>query len=723
MVEFIETSPWLLVIPLGLLLAFFLNRIQIPTLTFWNRLEVRPRTEDFDRSLKAEVRDALWMLTRQWQMGEFDGDDAGSPIFAKIHLSTTRFEKFQPAHHNNSAESFMTGMPLETQVEKRPIPFEIGQQDISSDIRLLMGRQWLKMIRRWQQDHGTEDFSVKYIEKYPFRKPDPKSEMDAQICAHIDSWQQIAAVAERAMDGAAFYFNLKSDPVSAHHGVGIPVGLQAGVDEIAQKFTNWFERLFCQPDRLHSAWKPEYLEYQFALSTSKDDVDTGDHKETVFVADEYYHGRLDWYNLDIDPQRTFLGVVSQQPTPSENLPPPTQSFLPVRVEFGGMPHTRWWTFEDRRTNFGDIRPGTTDLAQLLLIEFGLVYANDWFLFQLPLHIGTVTSIEGLVVTNTFGERTWIEAAGKGADSDWARWSMFTLSTNGNCGQPADTRLLLLPTVPLIQEGKPFEEIMLIRDETANMVWGIEKTIPLPDGSSKLGREAALETRRYHQRLIDQVITWMDLLTDDEYIHVMEFLQAMWEAGEDPEAIANVQEDLRIALGSTRAHVIIEEYQTFTWMKSLTNGEHEAFMASLQVMRVVGDDAGTTATIRYELMSNNVPENWIPFLPVHKPGDTRDIQLQRAALPRVLDKDPRYPTKIRPRTVLLREGLDKDIPDAYFIHEEEVPRSGVRVSQSFQRTRWCNGKTFVWLGIRKQAGRGEGSSGLSFDRIVPVDKNL
>ena len=30
----------------------------------------------------AEVRDALWMLTRQWQMGEFEGDDAGSPIEA-----------------------------------------------------------------------------------------------------------------------------------------------------------------------------------------------------------------------------------------------------------------------------------------------------------------------------------------------------------------------------------------------------------------------------------------------------------------------------------------------------------------------------------------------------------------------------------------------------------------------------------------------------------------
>ena len=50
-----------------------------PAVTRWNRLEGRPRSHDFGRALKAEVRDALWMLTKQWQLGEFRGDDAGSP--------------------------------------------------------------------------------------------------------------------------------------------------------------------------------------------------------------------------------------------------------------------------------------------------------------------------------------------------------------------------------------------------------------------------------------------------------------------------------------------------------------------------------------------------------------------------------------------------------------------------------------------------------------------
>jgi hypothetical protein len=48
----------------------------------------------------------------------------------------------------------------------------------------------------------------------------------------------------------------------------------------------------------------------------------------------------------------------------------------------------------------------------------------------------------------------------------------------------------------------------------------------------------------------------------------------------------------------------------------------------------------------------------------------------------------------------------------------VPRAGVRVTQSFQRTRWHQGEVFVWVGVRKTTGRGEGSSGLAFDRLVP-----
>jgi hypothetical protein len=107
-----------------------------------------------------------------------------------------------------------------------------------------------------------------------------------------------------------------------------------------------------------------------------------------------------------------------------------------------------------------------------------------------------------------------------------------------------------------------------------------------------------------------------------------------------------------------------------------------------------------------------------MIPVHVSGDTREVQLQRAAMQRVIEGDPAPPAAIvRPRTPLLRQGLDQPTPAPYFVHEEEVPRAGVRVTQSFQRTRWRDGRVWLWLGRRKQTARGESSSGLAFDQIV------
>ena len=105
--------------------------------------------------------------------------------------------------------------------------------------------------------------------------------------------------------------------------------------------------------------------------------------------------------------------------------------------------------------------------------------------------------------------------------------------------------------------------------------------------------------------------------------------------------------------------------------------------------------------------------------MHHEGDNREIQLQRAVLPRILEGDTASPRKVRPRTTLIRTGLDERAAQAYFVHEEEVPRAGVLVTQGFQRTRWRDGRAWVWQGVRKQTGRGESSSGLAFDRIVNV----
>ena len=65
-----------------------------------------------------------------------------------------------------------------------------------------------------------------------------------------------------------------------------------------------------------------------------------------------------------------------------------------------------------------------------------------------------------------------------------------------------------------------------------------------------------------------------------------------------------------------------------------------------------------AKIRYQLM-NTVPEEWIPFIPVHLDGDNRETQLQRAA--HTLARRPCVglawrPQANRPRRRLERPGL-------------------------------------------------------------------
>ena len=266
----------------------------LPTITLWNRFEGRPRREDFSRALKAEVRDALWMLSKQWQLGEFEGDDAGSPISTKLRLTTTVLKKYRAAGHD--VEPFEDNVPLEAKVERRPIPAFIGGAEVSLDLRLLMGRHWLKLMKSI-----PGDFAADFATKYPIHSPDPTQVLDAPYCAHPEIWSAFAAAAGR-MDGAKLYEYLADDSHHASDGIAGLAGHESDVDLLAQKFVAFFERLFYQPPpNGDDAWTPDRLEYQFACSAPEA------AGEKVLTADEYYQGHLDWYNLDIDASATTLG--------------------------------------------------------------------------------------------------------------------------------------------------------------------------------------------------------------------------------------------------------------------------------------------------------------------------------------------------------------------------------------------------------------------------------
>jgi hypothetical protein len=589
-----------------------LQERRLPSVTIWNRLEGRPRSVEFARSLRAEVRDPLWLLTRQWQTGEFHCDDAGSPVFAKLQLSEADVVGFQA--RGAPTVAIDGALPLEAVVERRSLSvFDAGGVG-ALDLRAVLGRRFLRLIP------GV--YRPAFIERYGFALPDPEDREDTEQVAHLEVWALLQTLAGRAMDGYRLYRYLtEASGRTPLTGIAVTDADKPAIVAAGEKLVAWFDSSFERPS--DPSWDPAHLEHRFAVTAGVHDG------EKRLLASEYPGGSLDWTAFSIDPDGAR----------GSGKPAAPSMTIPTRTRFNGMPDTRWWALEDGRTNLGDVRADTTDIARLLFLEFALVYGNDWFTIPCGLPVGSLSKVEGLAVTNVFGERLWVEAAGRGVDDDWNRWSMFTLDIAGTATEPADTSLFVPATVPKSGEGPALEDVMLMRDEIANLVWGVERTVTLPTGRPKRGSEVAEEALAHRRRL---------------------------------------------ALGGTDP--------------------------------VVADAA---APISYRTMTT-VPENWIPFVAMHVPGDVRETQLQRAAMPRLLDGPAAGATElVRPRTSLLREGLDQPSPEPYYVFEEEVTRAGAQVSLAFQRTRWRQGRVVVWLSARRQTGRGEGTSGLAFDQILPT----
>jgi len=587
-----------------------LRERQRPSISIWNRIEGRPRSLEFTRALRAEVRDALWMLTRQWQMGEFHGDDAGSPVLAKLQLSSAPLQTFQARETTPTA--FDRSRPLEAVVERMPLASLTNGGVGSIDVRLALGRRFVKSI--------PSTYRQAFVDRYAFVVPGPNAEPDTERVAHREVWALLQSLAGRAMDGYRLYEFLIASPANtALQGIPVLDADKQGVVDAGTELVAWFDAFVERPAGA-GAWDPSHLEHRFAVEAP---VADGSKR---LVADEYPGGHLDWKAFSLDPAGGRGSGKLQDPLVT----------IPTNTRFNGMPDARWWAFEDGRVNLGDVRADTTDLARLLFVEFALTFGNDWFTIPCDLPVGTIAKVEGLAVTNVFGERLWVEASGRGQDEDWHRWSMYTLDVAGTGAEPADTSLLLVPAVAGGTDGPALEEVVLLRDEVANMVWGIERTITLADGSARRGSEAAEETLSHRRRLAG--------------------------AADHPTSASG-------------------------------------------------------ANITYRVMTT-VPEHWIPFVVMHVPGDVRETQLQRASMPRVMEGVP-SPGRVRPRTTLLREGLDASTPQPYYVFEEEVPRAGTQVSTGYQRARWYGGRVVLWRAAARQTGRGEGSSGLAFDQILPA----
>ncbi|OXM69764.1 hypothetical protein [Amycolatopsis vastitatis] len=467
-----------------------LDHREHPAVGLWNRLEGRPRTTDFGRALRSEVRDPLWLLTRQWQLGEFRGADAGSPVTMTYSVDAAPPSRFRS--EGGPVEDVPPGRPLEAVAERRRLPFAFGTDPISFDLRLAIGHRWLKLITGSSILGALQGFRRQYVKLYPIALPDPAADADTPRVAHPGVWATMQAISGRRMDGYLLYRHIK-DGGHASDGIDDLLHLHyPELDRLGGKLVAWFEALIDQPAG-DATWDPQRLEHRFSVAAR-----TPGGGEKVLAAREYPGGVLDWHAFSIDPEAP-LGGTAASPGPVH------RTVFPAPVRYSGMPLPRWWALEDGRTNFAAVSPDSTDLARLVFLEFALVYSNDWFQLPCDLPAGTLATIRGLAVTDVFGEKLWITPAGTGDDQDWQRWSMFTLDTidstlAGDTPVAADTSLLLPPSVPKVAGGPALEEVLFIRDEMANMVWGIEQTVRLPTGEPRRGSEVAAEILAHRLRL-------------------------------------------------------------------------------------------------------------------------------------------------------------------------------------------------------------------------------
>jgi hypothetical protein len=479
-----------------------------PAITLWNRLEGRPRKENFDRSLRAEVRDPLWMLTRQWQFGEFKGEDAGSAVKARVQLNTSKIDRFAVKSETRDAagdEQFLNAVPydqsfpLEVAVERESLLTD-GPEPNTADLTLRgqMGRHWMRLLK--QAGLGVPEVKTPIVEKFGF---DDISEKTTPVgneqleSAHLQSdpisWQTLRAFKGRLPDGRKLFVAIKTGAFDTWLDSQFALVRAEALKKLGKDFRSWFDRLYSQPQTdVEDAWAPSYLEYQFAVSAPEDE--SGEKRATL-VAEQYYQGNLDWFAFDIDRQRHLRDRPQEQfPENSFEVCAPV-AFLPSQIEFNGMPNVRWWEFEDRRTDFGSIRAGTTDVPLLLLAEFGLIYGNDWTVVPYNLEVGTLADIKGIIVSDVFGVQTLIRPAGQGQRMNWQKWSMYNLRSTASVDS-VDNRLFLPPSVAKVYESNPVEKMVLARDEVANLVWGVEEIIPGILGTGVNGFEAGKALSRY-----------------------------------------------------------------------------------------------------------------------------------------------------------------------------------------------------------------------------------
>jgi len=565
----------------------------------WQRLESRCRDNEFEEGLEARTADPLWFLSRQWQLGEFQAEDAGSLVNVEVQYRSDKITNYLQAN-GNIVQLDETSPPLEALVEREPIKWDWR-------MRIRTGQQFERLLHEVgkkadiDKAHINEFIqALRDIDQCGIERP-KENEYDRT------TRYQIRLFAGKGIDGKKLWDKILNGTLQNPNGQLD----QTVIDDTITQIKAWYRDLFSQPtEDYNPAWQPNTLDYRFGLTAPN-----GDEDETKLVTNNYRNGELDWYssNLENDPEKGRINANKTATAP------------PTRVSFSGMPHPRWWAMEDYAIDLGQMDVATSDLIKMLLAEFALVYGDDWFVVPLALKVGTINHIAEVRTTDVFGKKDKITQARVNSSDPLNRWDLFSLANDNNPRSNSESDFLYIPySSGFREESAPVEEVRFIRDEGANKVWGVEHTAPNQWGK--------------------------------------------------PVSVFDLQSEK-----------LQEQQNENVRNASVENKVKESKLA-------------------YELAST-VPPNWIPFIPVRISTTNNQIKLQRAKMP-VADNEQ----EIEPVTRILAGKNSSDE-----INEEAITRAGVKVQLTKQRARWIDGKTYVWLGRNVLTGKGEGSSGLVFDK--------
>ena len=427
----------------------------------FTRLEPQSTTGDPTPGVAAAMHDPLWALFRQWQVGEFAGEDAGTPLAVTMDTDSHAVTLFAPGSPGNGA---LPGQPigsratLDRLIEAEPPPpngtGSRQRAEAAATLIAALGEAGL-------------DIAETLRGLYPFAAGAtgvlPRPALALMLRGAADA-EQIADALDVAMPD---WLAGASDAVKA----------------VVQDWLNWY-RAGVSPRAGGGCWDPTRLEYHFSVAT-----DTG-AGQAVFTAPMHLGGDVDWYALDQVPGATMSG--SQQP--AFHFDPRLPSRIPLRdgpattlvapLRFAGMAADRFWEFEDGRVNFGGMSVQINDPARLCLIEFATVYGCDWFIAPVEVPTSAFTTIRTLSVVDSFGVTTEIPRAGTGAEG--ARFCLFEPSI-------ADTGATLRGLLTVggargVIEGSPRETVIFLRDETANMVWAVETVVEDESGLPRNRRD-------------------------------------------------------------------------------------------------------------------------------------------------------------------------------------------------------------------------------------------